>query len=133
MFLGFLITENIHLITLCHRWGAGNSRNDDAGRGIGVGKPGRGTGMWEVAGGFPWDHWPGWMGKAACAELAVVRADLTSQAGSVQEAESISMLYCVQSLSSGTAMGLHLQLLLCEVVFLHGVDTGFPTQQFMSN
>lgn len=54
---------------------------------------------WEVAGGFPWDHEPWWIGKAVCVELTVVHADLTSQAGSVQEAGSILMLYNVQSLS----------------------------------
>ena len=55
-------------------------------------------GAWEVAGGFPWDHWPWWIGKAVCAELVAVHADLTSQAGSVQEAESILILYYVQVL-----------------------------------
>lgn len=68
-----------------------------------------------------------------CAELALVYADLISQAGSAQEAESILMHYYIQSLTSSTAMGLNLQLLLCEVVFVCSVDTGFPTQQFMSN
>lgn len=43
------------------------------------------------------------------------------------------MLYYVQTLNSSTVIGLRLQLLLCEIVFVCGVDTGFPTQQFMSN
>jgi len=74
--------------------------------------------VWEGAGGFPQDHRPWWTGKAVCAELTVVQAELTSQAGSVREAESVSTLCYLQSLSSSTAMGLHLQLLLGEVVFV---------------
>lgn len=43
------------------------------------------------------------------------------------------MLCYVQSFSSSTVVGLRLQLLLCEVVFVSSFDTGFFTQEFMSN
>lgn len=59
----------------------------------------------EGAGGFPWDHEPWWIGKAACVGLAVVHADLAGQAGAVQEAESVLMSqspYYAQSLSEFT-------------------------------